>query len=438
VEAAEQLAAGGRAGEAVGRRGAEHLGVVDGGEPELGVLLWLPYYMQWGALLSIVWPSQIGVIAGETKELWNGIIIALGAAVALVVTPVAGALSDASTHPRGRRRPYLVWGGALNVLTLLFLGTVGKGSRLGVLVLGILGVQFSGTWWGGPYAGMIPDVIPPTRRGLASGYMMVMMAVGWGAGTAAAGVLARPEGYGAIYAVLAGTLALGLAITLSTVREPPGAQLAHPRDWRRAVRDFLPPVRAHADFYWVLATRTVVGMGIWGVGTYIVYYLQEVAGIPRPEPLSAMLFLAGGAVGVPAGLYAGSLSDRIGRKGLVYASGALMAASSLIYGLGAAHPTLWLMWVSAILFGLGNNVYSAVDWAFALDALPAQRSAGKDMGIWHVSMVLPQVVAMPISAVLLTVLTPVSSPLAYAVLFIVSAFWFGIGTVLVRRVRGIR
>jgi hypothetical protein len=53
-------------------------------------------------------------------------------------------------------------------------------------------------------------------------------------------------------------------------------------------------------------------------------------------------------------------------------------------------------------------------------------------------MVLPQVLAMPISAVLLTALTPVSRELTYAVIFITSAFWFGLGTVLVRQVRGIR
>jgi MFS family permease len=394
--------------------------------------------MQWGALLSIVWPSQIAVIAGERKELWNGTIIGLGAVVALLIPPIAGALSDASTHPRGRRWPYLVWGVLLNVIFLLFLGTLGKGSRLELFILGSLGVQFACNWWGGPYAGLIPDIVPAERRGLASSYMMLMMAIGWGAGAAAAGTLTREGTYGAIYTVLAATLLLALGVTLWGIREPVPNPTTQPINWRATVRAFFPPPRQHTDFYWILTTRLIVGMGIWAISTYIQYYLKDVVHVAHPEQLFAMLFLVGGVIGTLAGFYAGRLSDHVGRKGLVYVSGGLMAMSSLLYASGAAQPELWLIWTSAILFGIGNSIYSSVDWAFALDALPEQRNAGKDMGIWHVSMVLPQVIAMPISAILLDQLKLLSLPLAYATLFSLSAFWFGLGTVLVRRVQGLR
>jgi MFS family permease len=394
--------------------------------------------MQWGALLSIVWPSQIAVLTGESKELWNGVLLALGWAVALVVPPIAGALSDASTNVRGRRWPFLVWGGVLNVGFLLALGAMGKSAGVGWFVVGSLGVQFAGNWWGGPYAGMIPDVVPAERRGLASGYMMAMMAVGWGAGAALAGAFARPGDYGVVYTILAAALAAGLVVTLWRVREPPGATLAHRLDWRAAARGFFPPLRAHADFYWILATRTAVGMGIWGVSTYLLYYLTDVARLPNPERTASLIFLGGAILGVPIGVYAGSLSDRIGRKRLIYVSGGLMAASSTVYVLAGAHPALWVMGVSAALFGVGNSMYSSVDWAFALDALPARETAGKDMGIWHVSMVLPGVVALPVSAIVLSSLKPISLSLAYAAIFALSALWFVIGTVLVRQVKRLR
>ena len=404
----------------------------------VAALLWLPYYTQWGALLSIVWPSQIAAIAGDDKELWNGLIIGLGALVSLVVPPLSGALSDRSRNPKGRRRPYLLWGGLANVAALLYLGTIGAEASLWAFVLGSLALQFTCNWWAGPYAGLIPDVVRAEAKGRASGYMMVMMAVGWGSGTALAGGLAREGSYLAVYAVLAAELAIILAVSLWLIRERPAADLAAAGRLREAFKDFFPPLRAHADFYWVLVTRLVVGLGMWSTSTYILYYLRDILGAEQPEQLSAMLFLAGGLVGVPIGLYAGILSDRIGRKSLVVLSGWAMAASALIFAVGAADPALWLLWVSAILFGIGNSAYSSVDWAFALDALPARGDAGKDMGIWHVALVLPQVIAMPLSALMLSGLKETSLPLAYAAIFLLSAFWFGLGTVLVRRVRGIR
>lgn len=407
------------------------------GQQLIAALLWLPYYLQWGALLTIVWPSQIGVIAGDRKELWNGIIIGAGAVVALVVPPVAGALSDRSTNPKGRRRPYLLWGGLLNVVVLLYLGTLDADASLTAFVFGSLALQFACNWWAGPYAGMIPDVLPPGTKGRASGYMMVMMAIGYGTGAAAAGALAREGSYGAIYAVLAGALAAALAVTLWLIREPPAASLAPTTRLRSSLRDFFPPLRQHADFYWIIATRVLVGMGMWGTSTYVLYYLQDIVHAEQPEQLSAMLFLTGGIIGVPLGMYAGILSDRIGRKRLVMLSGGLMAASAIIFCLAAADPAIWLLWMSAILFGIGNSMYSSVDWAFALDALPARGDAGKDMGIWHVALVLPHVIAMPISAVVLNGLKPVSLPFAYAAIFTIAAVWFVLGTVLVRRVRGI-
>ena len=394
--------------------------------------------MQWGALLYLVWPAQISDVTGETRELWNGLVLAGGALVAMVVAPIAGALSDRSRNPRGRRRPYLLWGGLLNVVTLLFLGTVGKGSSFTALVLGIVAVQCAANWWGGPYAGLIPDLVAPAHRGLASGYMMVTMAFGWALGAVIAGGLEPDPGHGAVYAVLAAAMALGLVVALATVREPPGAARAAPVDWRAAAASFFPPLGAHRDFYWVLATRTAVGMGMMVILPYLEYYLDKVTHAPNALALYAWLNVGGGAIGVPLGFWAGKASDRVGRKTLVYASGALMALSALLYGSVAAHPSLAVLWVSAIAFGIGNNVYAAVDWAFALDSLPAQRNAGKDMGIWHVSLCLPQVLAPPISALLLVALVPVSRPFAYAMLFLVSALWFALGTIFVRRIRGIR
>jgi hypothetical protein len=52
----------------------------------------------------------------------------------------------------------------------------------------------------------------------------------------------------------------------------------------------------------------------------------------------------------------------------------------------------------AIVYGAANCAYQAVDWALAIHVLPDAQQAGKDMGIWHASFVLPQAVAPGLTA----------------------------------------
>ena len=80
---------------------------------------WFAYNFQWGALLAIVLPSQITAIVGDQhKELFNGLIPPLGAALSLVVTPLAGAISDRSASRFGRRRPFMLVGTLVNLAFL--------------------------------------------------------------------------------------------------------------------------------------------------------------------------------------------------------------------------------------------------------------------------------------------------------------------------------
>ena len=61
----------------------------------------------WGALLTIVIPSQVRAIVGqEGKEAALGSVLAAGAIIAMITQPIFGALSDRCTHKLGRRRPY--------------------------------------------------------------------------------------------------------------------------------------------------------------------------------------------------------------------------------------------------------------------------------------------------------------------------------------------
>jgi MFS family permease len=174
------------------------------------------------------------------------------------------------------------------------------------------------------------------------------------------------------------------------------------------------------------------------VFSFFQFFLGDVLRVAQPEQQASYLIGIIIAAGIPTSLLAGARSDRTGRKPLVYVSGGIMAAASVAFiAAGVGQSLVWIFAIGA-LFGVGYGAYQAVDWALAVDVLPAGDGAAKDMGIWHVALVLPQVLAPALSGVLLAALKPLSLLAGYAVVLVVTAGWFVLGTALVSRVRGAR
>jgi Na+/melibiose symporter-like transporter len=398
---------------------------------------WFAYNLQWAALLAIVLPSQVAAIAGEErKELVTGLVLGGGAFLSLVLTPLAGAWSDRSRSRFGRRHPFLVAGTLLNVAFLLAMAPMGAGAPLAWFMLAYLGVQFGSNLAGGPYAALIPDLVPEAQRGAASGWMALMSTLGMLGGVVLAGQLARPGRYVGIDSLIAVALVLAMLATVLGVRErrpDPGTGAVAP-----SRRGFFPSPREHRDFYWVLGTRTLVGMGIYSVFSFFQFFLADVLRVGQPEQQTSYLIGAIVASGIPTSLVGGARSDRVGRKPLIYLSGGVMAVASVLFVAAGAIPSLPAIFAVGVLFGLGYGAYQAVDWALAVDVLPGGADAARDMGIWHVALVLPQVVAPALSGLVLSALKPVSAMTGYVVVFVLAAAWFIAGTVLVSRVRGAR
>jgi Na+/melibiose symporter-like transporter len=403
---------------------------------------WFAYNLQWVALLAIVLPSQIAQMVEPADKEWTvGAIVGGGALLSLFVTPLAGLLSDRSRSRRGRRRPFLLVGTLVTCAFLLAIAPAGAGTSLAWFVVLYLGIQLGSNWAAGPYAALIPDLVAPAERGNASGWMALMSTLGTLAGALVAGQLARPGAYGSTYGIIVAVLLVTAAVTWFGVREAPGgaASAGEARvPLARALRSFLPDAKAHRDFYWVLGTRCLIGMGIYSVFSFFQYFLADVLRVAEPERQASYLVGVIIAAGIPTSLVAGAWSDRVGRKPLVYASGAIMAIAALLFILAGVRPTMPLVFGVGALFGVGYGAYQAVDWALAIDVLPPGGDAGKDMGIWHVALVLPQVLAPAVSGALLGAIKPVSLLGGYATVFAVTAAWCILGTVLVSRVRGAR
>ncbi|HEY1301360.1 MAG TPA: MFS transporter [Stellaceae bacterium] len=401
-------------------------------------LLWFALFANWLTVVPVIVPDQIALILGPdaaAKEGIAGTIQASGAFIALVIAPLAGALSDRARHPQGRRRPFLVGGMLGTCVALALLVPFGAGSSIWLYALAILNLQFWWNWACGPYAGLIPDVVPPRGQARASAWMNILSILGTFVGNGIAVLLYT---HGRPAAAIAGLVAINLAclwLTLKGVREPPVTGPRRRFELGPFIRSFWLSPGAHPSFYWVLVTRLFANLGVWSVLTFLLFYLRDVIGVAEPDKILPMLLGAGALLGIPASLVAARLTERHGILAIVKTTSWMMAAAALAYVVIALHPRLALTVPVFLVYFAGWGAYQAVDWALALRVLPQSEAAGKDMGIWHVALVLPQVLG-PVSTgwIITGAKLAVSARFAYSIAFAIAALWFSLSAILVARV----
>ncbi len=97
------------------------------------------------------------------------------------------------------------------------------------------------------------------------------------------------------------------------------------------------------------------------------------------------------------------------------------------------------MLVAGALFGIGYGAYTSVDWALVADVLPSHRDFARDMGVWNISLSLPQVIAPIVGGPLIDAFTRSHQPvLGFQLLFAIAVVYCLIGTVTVRFIRGVK
>jgi MFS family permease len=417
-------------------------------------LFWFGIQSHWAAILLITLPRQALLIGGDVaKGQTLGVVLLLGAFVSMIVAPLFGALSDHTVTPFGRRRPWIVVGTLMNIVGLLGLAYLPRPndlSSLPLFILAFIWVEFWNNVANAPFAALIPDLVPKEQRGNASGWLGLMNILGSFTG-AVTGLVFTHQGITdivSIYYFLSAILFLTMLGTVISVTEPRVTSPVPPFRWNEYLRGLLTPFRDH-DFRWVFWTRFLWVMGTFTVQEFLQFYMGDVVktftlfGATVAGNAEAAVSVFGAALllgAVAPSLLAGILSDRFGRKAMVYLSSGVQALVPLVFIFFSSFDLAVLM---GIIFGVGYGAYQAVDWAMASDVLPSESDYAKDMGVWHIAWTFPQVIATPIAGFLLDNFQIVGKQhgqptLGYTVIFLLAALYLAFGTVLVHRVRKVR
>ncbi|WP_158246122.1 MFS transporter [Sulfobacillus sp. hq2] len=371
---------------------------------------WFSLNMEGAALLTILIPMTLLQVSpvGHVGQLAR--IVSLAALFTMIVPPIAGAYSDRQKRRGKRRMPLMWWGTALNVGGLLMIPGVSRASILtGIVLVTVVGQAASQT----AYQAMMPEILPSSRWGKASGYMGLASLLGTITGLATAGF--APSAIR--YPVLAGIMGIGMMVTTLGVNEDRGP-------WESA----LPHVTMgnHKNFIRVFWARFLVMLGQTFLMTYILYFFSEVLHVSQPGAHTAFV---GGEALLGAALSTviiGRLSDRVSRRVVVFLAGLPMAAASLGFALD---PTIQAMTLWALLYGVGYGAFLSVDWALGLESIPDLANVARDLGIWGIASNLPAVIAPAVGGwILVHAMNPRQG---YTTLFVTAAVMFLLGSVAV-------
>ena len=311
-------------------------------------------------------------------------IAALTAAVfifSFFIQPTAGSISDYTVTRWGRRKPYIVIGATLDAVFLIGIATANTFVALAAFVV-LLAVSTNVAR--GPFQGYIPDLIAGPQVGFASSLVGLMQVVGNIVGFALA-ALADLEGN--VGLALAAVATIEVVTMISVVARVPNGPPAKPREgrsWRSiAAETWGTDILRERSYVWLLLSRLLVLMGGAALVNFMVVYLVNVQGMTQAESGEARLaILAAVAISsMVAIIPAARLSDRIGRKPVIYVSAGLGALSLAI---AVVAPNLAVITVAAALFGASQGTFLAVDWALMTEIVP-KASAGRYMGISNVA-----------------------------------------------------
>jgi MFS family permease len=366
--------------------------------------------------------EQVDPAAKESALAW---ITGVGALVAIVANPVAGALSDRTTSRMGRRRPWVLYGailGGLGMLALTLQSTV-----LGLAVAWGAAQAAINSAYAGAMA-TIPDRVPVRQRGLVSGWVGLAQTLGVVIGVALVSfVVTVLDGGIVLTAALLVVLAIPFVVwlrdpQLERADLPPFVLVA----W---LRGFWVSPRRYPDFAWAWITRFLMMLGNALATLYLLFFLQDAVKYAEPEQGQTVLIALYAIGTLLTTVVAGKLSDRSGRRKIyVISSTIVMAMSALILALFPVFPAVM---VGAFILGLGYGMYLAVDQALVTQVLPSAFDRGRDLGVINIANSAPQVLAPVIAAPIVTGAT------GYTGVYVLTAAVTLLSAVLVTRIRSV-
>jgi MFS family permease len=343
-------------------------------------IYWLGITTIWGGLDAVVIPARFNEMFPEFLGRGQAIINTVGVIAPILVQPTVGVISDYTITRWGRRKPYILIGTLLDI-TIVFAFATSQ-TFLAMVAFYFL-LQVSSNFAQGPFQGYVPDLVPAKQVGMASGLIGVMIVLGRIVGTAVATVgLTVFDSFFLATIGLAVVEGVTMVVLVATIDEGTAAPPRRQSWLRVALSAWGTDLLKERSVLWLLAVRALfLGAVAAPINFAFAYFLRS-HDMVRDDALTWQLIGVGiiGASTALAAIPGGRLSDRVGRRPVIW--GATLLAAFGIVGVALA-PTPALAIVLLVPFGVAAGAFLSADWALMTDVIP-KHTAGRYMGILNV------------------------------------------------------
>jgi MFS family permease len=332
---------------------------------------------------------------------WDGPAIALQSVLTMImaaaIQPTIGVLSDHTISKWGRRKPYIAIGASLDIL---FLIGIGMANTYLALIAFLIAIQFSSNFAQGPFQGLIPDLVPQRQVAFASALVGIMQTAGFVLGTIVITYGVTSNDY-LLPLLFLGGIQLATAIgTLLWVHERRAPTDRGGKSWVAIARSaWGTDILREKSFLNLVISRLLFLAGInMLLGFYILFMERsllitaerETFWIPVTAATVALLTLL-------STIPSARLSDRVGRKPVIYAACVFGAAGMAVT---AISPSIEVFVLGVVMIGVASGTFLAVDWALMTDIIP-KAASGRYMGISNIAVVVGGPFAAVIGGVLI-------------------------------------
>jgi MFS family permease len=343
----------------------------------------------------------------------------------IILIPLIGSLSDRTRSGLGRRRPYFLSAAfAVSLFLVLVVGCSRYIYLLALLVLMHVGLAL---WF--TNRALVRDIVPLERRGRISGLTTITNMLGMMAGHVAAATLIE-AGRLLLLALIAGAvnIASNLWVALK-IKEPlpPAQEMRQRVSWREI---YLPKLERTSGLGWLAGSNLLTQMGMVAMVCFLLYFIKDQIDPEHFNSTFRNLVLIAMTAAIPSSFGAGMIADRFGRKRMLLMACLLQLACIVNFLISPrVHSTLY---VSGLLYGLGNGAYLSMYWTMVSDMVP-EADTSKYIGLMQYTFLIPWAIIPPtLGPVVDTFGT--SSGAGYNLLFTAIAFLLIAGMLLIPKI----
>ena len=403
--------------------------------------IWFQVLGQFGVFVAFITPLAISLAIRLAElapghEEYLGYITGSGALVVMLTAPLFGVLSDRTRTRIGRRRPFMIAGTLLGVVSLVVMALAPT-----VLVLG-LGWILAQLGWGQVLQNLqtsMSDKLSETQRGKVAGLAGFATQVAPVFGVVIAGSFSGNALLLFLLPGLVGVILVALFVLFTREPDTRGARFDEQLSVKTLFSKYVFNPRRHPDFSLVWLGRFLFYFGLTLNTTFTAFFFASRLGVEVADvaPIIATLGLFGIGATTLGAIGGGFLSDRVRRRRVFVLLGAvLFATGAIVMALASDIP---LLYTGSLITSVGIGMFAAVDQALILDVLPEKNTnAGRYMGIISFAVSIPQAVAPFIAPLLLTIGASVTGDKNYTLLYVIAAAFTLVGGLVVLRIRSVR